>query len=863
MLETTPTLLTFPLQNGYIHHWLATESVSTPVENLAQFSKPNRKAQIAEYLYSADSGVSDYPVELAKFQPSRAEQELTWRMTTCDVDHFVNRSDFFYTCHHLRCWAYTILESPSEQTVTLTLTTNGPADAWINGEYVHRQTHFAHQIPASVSFEVTLAEGQNHLLVRFEGVAVREYPYLMAVKVASRQVASEQVDETGIQVQIPTTIGPLETREALEKTFANAWIERDVFAHDEYIHVRWPINEPCTRNICLRVQTLSGRIYSEQHTEGKTIHETRTGRAYQFTEGPHELVLMPHPEDYYSHGLRIKRALSVHTVRNRYSDAPYDTYSARRIEALKDASGRNTGLFSQIAKMALGFWPQVKTEPILETLDKINQRADCSDFDMVGVLGMVGRYWEDENFPVALRQPIRDCILNFKYWIDEPGDDAMCYWSENHQILFHTCEILAGQLMADETFSNSGLKGHQHQEKGEAMAISWLRKRGAGGFREWDSNTYFEEDVLALTHLVDFAEDDDVAELAAVVLDKMFFSLAMNSFRGVFGSTHGRTYAPYIKGGYLEPTAGTSRLLWGMGIFNARILGTVSLACCENYQLPSLIEEIAVGLPEGLWSRERHAGELEEWCDQETGEWEVNKVMYKTVDYMICSAQDYRPGEAGYQQHIWQATFNQDAVVFVTHPSCMSEDGSHRPNFWHGNVSLPRVAQWKDALVAVHNMPDDDWMGFTHAYFPTYAFDSWKTKSGWAFAQAGEGYIALTASQGIELITTGNNAYRELRSHGTKNVWLCMMGRKALDGTFNEFQQKILALDITLNEQSVHGDTLRNETIDFGWTGPLLVNEVEQPISGFKHYDSPFCQAELGDEQMEIQLGDQMMRLRF
>ena len=103
-------------------------------------------------------------------------------------------------------------------------------------------------------------------------------------------------------------------------------------------------------------------------------------------------------------------------------------------------------------------------------------------------------------------------------------------------------------------------------------------------------------------------------------------------------------------------------------------------------------------------------------------------------------------------------------MVFVTHPPCVSEEGSHRPNFWHGNVTLPRVAQWKDALIAIHNLPDDDWMGFTHAYFPLYAFDEHALRDGWAFARKGAGYLALTAAQGLALTTQGDNAYRELRS---------------------------------------------------------------------------------------------------
>jgi hypothetical protein len=147
-----------------------------------------------------------------------------------------------------------------------------------------------------------------------------------------------------------------------------------------------------------------------------------------------------------------------------------------------------------------------------------------------------------------------------------------------------------------------------------------------GGFREWDSNTYFEEDVLALSHLADLAENDDVRELATVVLDKLFFSLAINSFNGVFGSTHGRTYTPYIKGAYLEPTSGIGRLLWGKGIFNDRILGTVSLACAVSYLLPPVIEAIALDPAAEIWNRERHAGQLEQWCDLAEGAWESNKV---------------------------------------------------------------------------------------------------------------------------------------------------------------------------------------------------------------------------------------------
>lgn len=855
---TTPIWRPYSLVNGYIHEWLTIGPFANPVHNLEQFSDDSLKPKIAESLYTADSGVESAPVELATVSPFDSAQEYQWEMVTCDVDHFIDASAFYHTCHHVQNWAYTVIDSSTAGKVTFTLTTNGPADFWLNDQHVHRQSHFAHQIPKSVSFVCELQAGQNHLLVRFEGVAIRECPHVMALRVES---ADLNVD--GLTVQIPSTIEPLESRQRLEETFSKAQLLREVFLYDEQIELRWPTQEPCTSNICMRVQEPTGRIYAEFVTEGKTTYESKLGVAYQFNEGPHKIILMPHPDHYYLRGMKVKREIPVTTVRNRYSMEPYGTIEERRKEALDDAAMRNTGLYSQIAQMAVGRWSRVNTKAILAIIDKVNKRADCSDFDMVGLLGMVGRYWDEKDFPAEIQEPLKECILNFRYWMDEPGNDAMCYWSENHQILFHTCEIIAGQLFEDDIFPNSGMTGAAHVEAGEKRALSWLQKRASGGFREWDSNTYFEEDVLALTHLVDFAASDEVAELAALVLDKIFLSLAVNSFKGVFGSTHGRAYTSSIKSGYLEATAGLSRFLWGMGIFNRHIIGTVSLACCANYSFPLIISEIAADLPDELWSKERHAGEMEKWCDKEIGQWEVNKVTYKTPDYMLCSAQDYRAGEEGYQQHIWQATFSPDAVVFVNHPACISEDNAHRPGFWHGNVTLPRTAQWKDVLISVHNAPEDDWMGFTHAYFPTYAFDRWKITDNWAIAQVGDGYIALTAANGLELISSGNNAQREIRSPGYQNTWLCMMGRKAIDGSYHEFTKKVLALDVTLNPQGFHGDTLRGETIDFGWQGPLLVNEREELITGFKHIENPYCETELASGQMEVRFGDQIMRLHL
>ncbi|MBI3959800.1 MAG: hypothetical protein HY328_13400 [Chloroflexi bacterium] len=849
-----PVWLSYPTVGGFVHDWLVAGPLASPVPNLDDFPGADFKLKIARSRYQPETGLAAAPAELQSFAPFGEERELTWKIYRAEDDHFVDLSAFYHTCHHLHTWAYCGVESPAAQNVNAVLTTNGPADVWLNGQHIHRVEHFHHQLPEHTTCTLSLQEGRNELLVRFEGVAVRECPYVMALR----------LDGAGLSVTLPTTIQPAARRQKLEALFAAAYLPQDVFTREQEIVVHWPEGEPAVDNIALRLQRKDGRIYSEHHTQGEERERVNLGISYQFPADVYEVLLFPHPTAYYEQGLRVERRLELRIVGNhKYSTERYGTYPERREEALKEAARRGVNVFSEIAKMELGWWDLIDQKPILETIEMANRRADCSDFYLVGLLGMVGRYVETPGFPQEIVEPLRRCFLDFRYWMDEPGSDAMCFWSENHQILFHACAVLAGQLLPDEIFTNAGITGAEHRLKGEGMALAWLRKRASGGFREWDSNTYFEEDVLALSHLADLAESDEVRELATVVLDKLLFNLAVNSYKGVFGSTHGRSYTPYIKGGFLEPTSGVSRLLWGKGIFNDRILGTVSLACAVGYLLPPVIEAIALDPAEEIWSRERHTGTLERWCDRAEGEWEINKVTYKTPDYLLASAQDWQPGQPGYQQHIWQATLSPQAVVFVTHPPCLSEDGSHRPNFWHGNVVLPRTAQWKDVLVSIHKLPADDWLGFTHAYFPTYAFDEWTLEGGWAFARVGDGYLAITAGQGMELTKRGKSAYQELRSYGNENVWLVQMSRAAVDGSFAEFQAKVLALDVRLSGLSVQADTLRGESIDFAWEGPLLVDERAQPITGFAHYDSPYAQMALGAQKMELHFQDLLVRLDF
>ena len=241
----------------------------------------------------------------------------------------------------------------------------------------------------------------------------------------------------------------------------------------------------------------------------------------------------------------------------------------------------------------------------------------------------------------------------------------------------------------------------------------------------------------------------------------------------------------------------------------------------------------------------------------------VNKVTYKTPEGMLCSAQDWHPGEPGCREHIWQATLSPMVTVFSNHPACASEGEGRCPDHWSGNASLPRVAQWKDMLIAIYQIPDGDRMGYTHAYFPVHGMDEYEIRDGWAMGKAGDGYIALTAARGLDFQKSGDDAYRELRSPGTPNLWICQLGRAALDGSFKEFTEKVLRLPVQFDGAQVEITGLRGDHLSFGWQFPLLVNGKEESLSGFKHYDNPYCTCERGAKEMEIRYGQDALRLHF
>lgn len=836
--------LTHPLrEDGFIHHWLVAGPQLLVIPDGEYKFNPELRPAVVETLFRKESEVTQPPVEGDELVLDQAS--LPWHYRVSQDDHLIDLSGFHANSRYLKAWAWAELASETVRDVQVHVFTNGPADVWLNGEHLLRHQEFDYVRSHHATISVALRAGNNALLVRFEQAATRNALFTLAVRLDKVPAGN------AVAVRVPTRTNNLARRQALEAAFEQVHLSRDSYGPNDELRVHIPVlsQDQGTVTVALRRGEETIREVVWDTAKGQPF--VSLGGANGLRDGEYQVVLAANEN---------RREIKLSVVNDSFSPTPYGTDDERRREALEQIAQQG-GLYAEIAKTQLGRWSEVDVAVWEDAIEGINRRKDTADFLLLDLLSMFVRHSANPQFPPALKPKIKACILGFKYWSDEPGNVSMTFGSENHQIQFHTCEILAGQLYPDRIFTNNGQTGTWHREKGERLALAWLQKRGRFGWEEWDSNAYFGADAKILSCLTDLAQTPVVREQARQMLDKLFFSIALNTFKGCFGSTHGRTAVAYIKDARFEPTSGLCRMLWGQGSFLGSQGGAVHLACAESYRLPPVLRDIALDLPEALWSKERQG--LDPALDGKQAGGPVDKVTFKTPDYMLCSAQAWKPGERGYQQHIWQATFGPDAVVFVTHPACISENGNQRPNFWAGNATLPRIAQWKNALIAVYKGRDDDWLDFTHAYFPTFAFDEYALENGWAFARKGDGYVALGAANGLNLVTRGDSAWRELRSPGRQNVWVCQMGRARQDGPFAAFQEKVRASPATLEKQFARFATAGGTTLSFGWDEPLRVDDREQPVTGFKHFDNPYCVVPWPAEQIEIRHGDHQQMLDF
>jgi hypothetical protein len=227
---------------------------------------------------------------------------------------------------------------------------------------------------------------------------------------------------------------------------------------------------------------------------------------------------------------------------------------------------------------------------------------------------------------------------------------------------------------------------------------------------------------------------------------------------------------------------------------------------------------------------------------------------------MLSSVQDYRSGLPGLQEHIWGATLGSEIQVFATHPAATSIGSSARPNSWAGQRVLPRAHQDRDTVLVLHRIPDDDWIGTTHVWFPAPLFDEWTQQGSWLAGRVGHGYVAIATEGGLRPQLTGDEALQCWWPRGPGRSYVATVGRRETDGSFADFVAALgdPLFDGSRSEPSVGWTARDGRVLHLSWSQAFTVDGrpaalgpdggVEEP----PHLSNPACRQEFGAARLEV-----------
>lgn len=257
---------------------------------------------------------------------------------------------------------------------------------------------------------------------------------------------------------------------------------------------------------------------------------------------------------------------------------------------------------------------------------------------------------------------------------------------------------------------------------------------------------------------------------------------------------------------------------------------------------------------------------------------EAHTTMWKNKYVALATVVDHRPGEMRDQVHVWQASIDEDALVFTNHPrtdvvSSSNWDDDGKPGYWTGDACMPRSVQYKTTAMHLYVPGWDEltdpllWGAFsyqpyTHAYVPQDHFETIVEFDNWVFMEKSDGYIGLwswrkpswreydsqrTATRGMK------KPFDLVANGGADNVWIVEVGDRENDGSFKTFYERLLKKIPNVVRDStgflVNWESPRSGDISFSTTGDFVVNHEIQELGSYPRHHSSWGTIKRGSMQ--------------
>ncbi|MHA7987338.1 hypothetical protein ACX9R5_16180 [Rathayibacter sp. CAU 1779] len=761
--------------------------------------------------------------------------ELT--RTHTGADGLVDWSGFARTPQYRLAVAVTQLEVDQAEWRDLEVHSTGPVAVWVNGVASAVFDDITYMEPSRHPLRVRLEAGITTVVIASWQLALRECRHVVGLRVLGQPVAVV-IDQPG----------------ADEYTASDEESRLDAIAFDGSTVVDGTLAFRSAPGFPLTVRvhgisvpgTGGGTAVDEEHetvvtpdASGRAVVALPAIRAGVF-DLPYE-ALITLSETGSRNGLSrtfpVTNASEVPT-RRVVTGAPEDW----RTELLGYARELDPGIASALARADEG--GTIGHADLRHALGLITDRGDCSDFEAVGILLLLHRV-PDLRWEPGARQAAIDALLGFKYWIDQPGLDAQCYFTENHQFVWHVAEHLAGRRFADRTFTGTGWDGVRHADHGARLAAEWLSAKLAGGFSEFESNAYAAINCFSLVALAELG-DQELAASARKLLDLLLCSLATASWRGIHATAHGRSYTRMLRTARLEETGPLMWLCWGTGSLNPAAAPAVALATTRAYHVPQVVREIARASSSDWSYSTVNSGRLRPETDLLDRPFRSVVTGFHTPHAAIACVEDYRVGLPGLQEHVWGVTLGPETQVFATHPATSSRSGDVRPNAWSGHRVLPRARRHEGSVIALHRIPVDDPTGRTHLWFPSSHFDEVIVEGDWIGGRLGHGLVAVATDGGFERIARGDEAGEEWTPRGAGLWYVATIGSVDEHGSLGDFTRSLTTPEYGCDayaEPWLRWTAPGGGLIEADYAGRFTVNGGPVAAAS-RRFDSPACSAD-------------------
>lgn len=752
-------------------------------------------SDVVEKPFAGSSSQRDMMLHERELRAEVAERDLIypgpaehsshrWRFYYSHGNYFVDQSTFYSTLTHVSYDAATVIEAESDCTRTLVLWTYAAVTVWVNGEMVCHTDEPVYKPIMKRSATVSLKKGRNEVYVRLQTLGVRDTRSLFGIEVT---------DSVDLRYSVPKI-------EAFEEYLqARSFLDRVSFKDG---HLHFP-SERDDLEFGLDAQSPDYSKVAQRYR----WHTIGAVRSYAVEPGqPHFLVRVRVGDQTLA-----RRFEAIEQIRAEYSTfADRGDNYRRMLKQIAQAEGLSRGdkfgfyIQNILARKALGIEGKHDGEYLLTTLQQIDDRYDCSDFLVSGVI----RYLKNYDLEPLIKEQVEQTLFNWRYWMSMEGSDGMCFWSENHSLLFYSSAMIVGSMYPEAYFPTARMKGVELEAFGRRLTAQWLDDVEIYGYEEFLSTVYMNVTFASLLNIIDYA-DKEIAVRAQRVTDLMLRQLSLHTWDGAIIAPMGRVYRSVI-----TPTKQGAQAL--MNLVNPKVPfsygeGWLSYWATSTYPIPDGLVELMEESAETSYStgnalvsikKSEHyiITSVESPRRDGFSRWEnvtvgghssidrQSHLYTKSFNERFHGTTFFCSGVYGYQQHLWSAALSNEAIVFVNHPGGTSDSSSMRPGYWFGNGIMPALRQQGRMLAAIYEIGADYPIHFTHVFMPTVKFDEVLSIDQWLFARKGDGYLGLWCSDSLVLYDD-ELADCEYRCWESQAAYVCIVGSVDEDRSWQHFQE--------------------------------------------------------------------------